>query len=92
MRGASDFDFLIGDWLVHHRRLRHRLANDTEWIEFTGSASVRKTLAGFGNFDEFQIPLPSDSYVGATLRMFNRRRSSGPFTGRTAAIPSSIRR
>jgi hypothetical protein len=24
-----------------------------------------------GNFDEFQIPLPSGAYIGSTLRLFN---------------------
>jgi NIPSNAP len=71
--GASDFDFLIGDWSVAHRRLKRRLANDTEWIEMTGPASVRRILDGFGNFDEITIPLPSQTYIGSTLRLFNPR-------------------
>jgi hypothetical protein len=69
--GADDFDFLIGDWTVLHRRLKRRLAGDTEWIEFTGPASVRKILAGLGNIDEFRIDLPQGGYMGATLRLFN---------------------
>jgi hypothetical protein len=69
--GAADFDFLIGDWSVFHRRLGRRLAGDTQWIEFTGPASVRKILDGFGNLDECRINLPSGAYTGATLRLFN---------------------
>jgi hypothetical protein len=68
---VNDFDFLIGDWSVFHRRLKRRLVGDTEWIEFTGPASARKILDGFGNFDEFQILLPSGAYVGSTVRLFN---------------------
>jgi hypothetical protein len=71
MSGIKDFDFLIGEWVVFHRRLKKRLAGHTEWIEFSGTASVRKILGGFGNFDEFQIPLPEGAYVGSTLRLFN---------------------
>ena len=71
--GARDFDFLIGKWTVLHRRLKRRLVGDSEWIEFAGPASVRKILAGWGNIDECQIPLPSGAYTGATLRLFNPR-------------------
>ena len=69
--GREDFDFLIGDWSVHHRRLRQRLAGDDFWIEFTGAAAVRKILRGLGNVDEFDIPLPGDPFVGATFRLFD---------------------
>jgi len=69
--GAGDFDFLIGEWAVHHRRLKRRLAGDDEWIELNGPASVRKILAGLGNFDEIRIDLPEGSYTGATLRLYS---------------------
>jgi hypothetical protein len=69
--GAHDFDFLIGEWSVLHRRLRRRLVGDDQWIEFSGPASVRKILAGLGNIDEFRIDLPEGAYTGATLRLFN---------------------
>ena len=59
MSSANDFDFLIGSWSVHHRRLNRRLAGDTTWIEFTGPATARKILGGLGNFDEIDIALPS---------------------------------
>ncbi len=71
MSSERDFDFLIGDWSVLHRRLRRRLAGDTEWDEFTGPASARKILGGLGNFDEISLPLPSGAYAGATVRLFN---------------------
>jgi hypothetical protein len=69
--GARDFDFLIGDWSVLHRRLKRRLAGDTDWIEFAGPGSVRTILDGLGNIDEYRIDLPGDAYKGATLRLFN---------------------
>jgi hypothetical protein len=69
--GAPDFDFLIGSWSVRHRRLERRLAQNTNWIEFSGPASARKILGGLGNIDEIVINLPTGPYVGATLRLFN---------------------
>lgn len=71
MPGAGDFDFLIGEWMVQHRRLAKRLENSTEWIEFTGPATARKILGGLGNFDEIAVDLPDGAYLGATLRLFN---------------------
>ena len=32
-----DFDFLVGHWKAHHRKLKQRLANNHEWIEFEGT-------------------------------------------------------
>jgi hypothetical protein len=69
--GANDFDFLIGNWSVRHRRLKRRLASDTESIEFSGPATARPILGGLGNIDEYRIDLPSDPYIGSSLRLFN---------------------
>jgi hypothetical protein len=32
--GPNDFDFFIGNWRVHHRRLKERLAQNNDWEEF----------------------------------------------------------
>jgi hypothetical protein len=58
MKGANDFDFLIGDWRVHHRRLKERLANNQEWVEFDGTCASRKILGGLGNMDENLLDMP----------------------------------
>lgn len=71
MSSARDFDFLLGHWSVRHRRLRRRLAGDTTWVEFEGTAVARPILQGLGNFDEIQVALPDDPYVGSTLRLFD---------------------
>lgn len=71
MSSARDFDFLMGEWTVLHRRLARRLVQDTRWVEFAGTASARPILDGLGNIDEMQIPLPAGPYVGCTLRLFD---------------------
>jgi hypothetical protein len=38
--GAHDFDFLIGDWKAHVRRLPDRLVGSDKWIEFDGISPV----------------------------------------------------
>jgi NIPSNAP len=71
MQGASDFDFLIGDWRVHHRRLKERLANSQEWIEFDGTCASRKILGGLGNMDENLLNMPDRSYSAVTVRTYD---------------------
>jgi quinol monooxygenase YgiN len=71
MKGASDFDFLIGDWSVHHRKLKQRLAQTQEWQEVEGTSSARKILAGLGNMDENVIEAPSGTYRAVTIRTYD---------------------
>ncbi len=71
MTGATDFDFLHGSWRVRHRRLRKRLAGDTQWQEFGGTMSLRPILAGLGNFDENVIDLPDGRYQACTIRLYD---------------------
>ncbi|MET3119218.1 hypothetical protein AAKU64_003457 [Undibacterium sp. GrIS 1.8] len=68
---ASDFDFFIGRWNVAHRRLKERLANSNEWLEFTGSCITQKILGGLGNFDDNILVLPEGTYHAATIRSYN---------------------
>jgi hypothetical protein len=69
--GASDFDFLIGQWRVAHRRLKHRLAACTQWEQFGGTCSVRKVLGGQGNVDDNVLDLPGGTYPAVTLRSYD---------------------
>src|SRR5215469_6537116 len=62
--GRHDFDVLHGRWRVSHRRLRRRLEGDTQWDEFAGSS-------GLGTSDDNVIELPSGTYRGATVRVFD---------------------
>jgi quinol monooxygenase YgiN len=74
MKGANDFDFLIGDWRVHHRRLKERLANNQEWVEFDGTCASRKILGGLGNMDENLLDMPDGAYSAVTLRTYDRAK------------------
>ena len=68
--GARDFDFLMGRWSIHNRRLRKRLAGSREWEEFASTCSARPLPAGLGNEDELRIA-DTDGYVGLSFRFFN---------------------
>ncbi len=71
MSGMSDFDFLIGDWRVHHRKLKERLARTQEWQEVEGTSSARKILGGLGNMDENVIEAQSGTYRAVTIRTYD---------------------
>jgi len=68
--GARDFDFLQGEWIIHHRRLKQRLVGSTEWVEFETPAVMHEILGGLGNVD--QCRLDGDAFFeGVSLRLFD---------------------
>lgn len=69
--GCRDFDFIVGQWRVHNRRLVARLSNCNEWEEFVGTCQAKLILEGLGNFDEVTFQRTSGTLAGCTLRLFN---------------------
>lgn len=70
---VRDFDFLVGDWQVYHRRLKARLAGSTEWIEFDGTQSTRLALNGAGNVSDNWFDIPGNAYRGVSVRSFDAK-------------------
>jgi hypothetical protein len=66
----SDFDFIIGDWSVRHRRLDERLVGCTAWTEFAGRSSTRKILGGFGNLEDNLLDFPTGAFRAAAMRSY----------------------
>jgi hypothetical protein len=69
--GRADFDFFIGTWKGHNRRLRERLKGSTSWEEFEGLSVVQKILGGLGNFDEVTFERETGTSQGITLRLYD---------------------
>jgi hypothetical protein len=69
--GLHDFDFLVGHWKVHHRRLKERLANNHEWIEFEGTSTTQKVMGGYALVDDNVLEFPPGAYRAAGLRSFD---------------------
>jgi hypothetical protein len=69
--GQHDFDFLIGSWKIHLKRLMHPLTGNTTWVEFDGTARASKILGGRANMDEVSVEGPSGKVEGLTLRMYS---------------------
>jgi hypothetical protein len=62
----GDFDFLLGHWQVHNRRLRQRHAACTEWDEFPATMRAWVMFDGAVSVDE--IVFPTRGFSGMTLR------------------------
>lgn len=73
LRGLHDFDFLVGRWQVHHRKLKLRLANNHEWVDFEGTLFSQPLLGGYGNIDDDVFNVPGGAYRGAAPRLFDAK-------------------
>lgn len=67
----NDFDFLVGEWRIHNRKLNTRLNNSTEWTEFEAIGEMHKILLGLGNTDSFKANFDGKPFEGMSLRLFN---------------------
>ena len=66
----TDFDFIIGDWQVKHRRLNARFANCAEWTTFEGRSSTSKILGGFGNIEDNFLYFPDGAFRAVAMRSY----------------------
>ena len=72
--GQNDFDFLIGDWSAHVRRLPDRLNGSNTWIAYEGTSNHRKLFEGPANIEDFKVTSRDGSLTmhNQTLRLYNR--------------------
>src|SRR5688572_23991760 len=71
LSGLHDFDFLVGEWRVHSRRLKERLAGSNEWEEFEGSIVSRRMMDGWANVDDTVFHTPQGIYRGVAPRAYD---------------------
>ena len=69
--GQHDFDFEIGTWKTHLKRLLHPLTGSTTWVEYDGVTVVRKVWNGRANLVELEADGPAGHFQGLNLRLFN---------------------
>jgi hypothetical protein len=69
--GQHDFDFEIGSFKIHLKRLAHPLSGSHEWVEFDGTSVTRKVWDGRADLEEFEVDSPSGHIEGLTLRLYN---------------------
>jgi len=70
--GQHDFDFELGTWKIHLKRLVHPLTGSTTWVEFDGTSVTRKVWDGRAQLEEFETDSPSGGHIeGMTLRLYD---------------------
>jgi len=67
----TDFDFYVGTWKIHNRKLTSRLTNSDDWIEFEADQQMVLILNGLGNTDDFLASFDGAPFEGRTIRLFN---------------------
>ena len=68
--GRHDFDFEIGEWTTHLKRLQRPLSGSTTWVEYDGTTTVRGVLDGRANLAELVVQGPAGRIEGAALRLY----------------------
>ncbi|HEV8167917.1 MAG TPA: hypothetical protein VGP59_01190, partial [Pyrinomonadaceae bacterium] len=66
-----DFDWEIGTWKTHLRRLQKPLSGSTTWVEYEGTTVVRKVFDGRANLVELKADGPAGHFEGLSLRLYN---------------------
>lgn len=69
--GAHDFDFEIGAWRTHLKRLVHPLTGSTTWVEYTGTTVVRPVWESGANLVELDVRGSAGRIVGLSLRLYD---------------------
>src|ERR1700721_520923 len=52
--GQRDFDFELGSWKIHLKRLEHPLTGSTKWVEFDGTSVTSKVWDGRAELEQFE--------------------------------------
>jgi hypothetical protein len=69
--GQHDFDFNIGVWHTHIRRLLHPLTGSNDWVELDGTVHVRKVWNGRAQLEEIDAHSSNGQLEGLTLFLYN---------------------
>lgn len=91
--GSHDFDFEIGKWNTHLRRLVKPLTGSTTWVEYNGTTVVSKIWNGKANLVEFDVTGPAGHIEALSLRLYNPESHQWSLNfansaGGTMAIPT----
>jgi hypothetical protein len=72
--GQHDFDFELGSFKIHLKRLLHPLTGSTSWVEFDGTSVTRKIWDGRAQLEEFETDSAAAGHIeGLTLRLYDPR-------------------
>ncbi len=66
--GQHDFDFVIGRWKAHLRRLLHPLTGSTAWVDYDGTSVMTRLWDARANMEEFDVAT-TDPRAGGRTRI-----------------------
>ncbi|MGH8238647.1 MAG: hypothetical protein ACREXP_16725, partial [Steroidobacteraceae bacterium] len=69
--GQHGFDWEIGTWKTHLKRLQRPLTGSTSWVEYEGTTVVRKVWDGRANLVELDVKGPAGAIEALSLRLYN---------------------
>jgi hypothetical protein len=93
--GQHDFDFNIGTWKTHIRRLQHPLTGSTTWTEMNGTVVVRRIWDGRAQLEEVEADGPNGHFEDLALFLYNPQSHQWNFTFANSKVgelsqPSSV--
>jgi hypothetical protein len=69
--GQHDFNFELGSWKIHLKKLDHPLTGSNKWVDFDGSSVTRKVWDGRAQLEQFETDGSAGHIEGLTLRLYN---------------------
>lgn len=69
--GQHDFDFNIGTWHTHIRRILEPFSVSPKSVELNGTVTVRKVWGGRAQLEEIEADGPNGHWEGLTLFLYN---------------------
>src|ERR1700730_9752151 len=69
--GQHDFDFNIGTWKTHIRRLLRPLTGSNDWVDLNGTVHIRRVWNGRAQLEELEADGPTGHFEGLTLFLYN---------------------
>ncbi|HEV7178727.1 MAG TPA: hypothetical protein VGN11_02585 [Candidatus Baltobacteraceae bacterium] len=69
--GQHDFEFLVGHWKLHNRRLRKPLSGSHDWYEFSGVSQARTIWDGRGLLELVRFDIPNHAIDGLSLHFYD---------------------
>ena len=69
--GRHDFDFNVGVWRTHIKRILDPLSGSTRSMELNGTVTVRTVWEGRAELEEIEADGPNGHWEGLTLFLYN---------------------
>lgn len=69
--GQHDFDFEIGKWKTHLKRLLKPLTGSSTWVQYDGTTTVSPIWGGRANLVELEVDGPKGHIEALSLRLYN---------------------